>query len=214
MSSLQTLSAAILISLAFSIAPSFADDDGPSQAEQQAEQQVKADTDTLTAEQAQLLNYQQQAKWYEQFAQKRLQHADVEKAVVENRLRTLETWQVKNPKADPKGTVAHEVKALRAWLNDEAAKRKQIELTRERWKTAIENTTSQTQQTKYQLDVDQANVDKQKQLDKVKANIQAENPKPAPPQVQQNTILIPGWETEQGNIPLLLGPGGGSEAKP
>lgn len=214
MSSLKTLSAAILISLAFSIAPSFADDDGPSPAEQQAEQQVKSDTDTLTAEQAQLLNYQQQAKWYEQFAQKRLQHADAEKAVVENRLRTLETWQVKNPKADPKGNIAHEVKALRAWLSDEAAKRKQIELTRERWKTAIENTTSQTQQTKYQLDVDQANVEKQKQLDKVKANIQAENPKPAPPQVQQNTILIPGWETEQGNIPLLLGPGGGSEAKP
>ncbi|MBX9688124.1 MAG: hypothetical protein K2X27_15560 [Candidatus Obscuribacterales bacterium] len=203
MSSMKFIRSAILLSVAVTVAPCMAQSDNNSPAEEKLEQQVKADTQALTDEQKQLADYQQQAKWYEQFAQQRLKNATAERAEVEKRLQGLEL----NPSAkNPKSTIAQEVNSLKAWLADETSKRRQIESTRERWRTAIEGLQSKISQTKYQTDADKASLEHQKEIDKENASRQAENPKPAAPQIQQNTVLMPGWEEDQGTIPTLLGP--------
>ncbi|MBX9721937.1 MAG: hypothetical protein K2X81_11120, partial [Candidatus Obscuribacterales bacterium] len=129
--------------------------------------------------------------------------AAAERAEVEKRLMGLEAADAANPKKNPKSTVAQEITALKGWLSDEAAKRKQIEIAKERWQTAIENAQAKTKQTSYQIDVDKASVLHQNEINKERAEIQAENPRPAPPQIQQNTVLMPGWETETGTVPVL-----------
>ncbi len=208
MSSLLTKSTLVLLSLALSISSCLAedsqddDDDGPAA---KLDQQVKSDADALSQDQKELSEYQQQAKWYEEFAQKRLEHAAIEKAHVEKRLKELDELQKQNPKND-KSARSQEITALKAWLTEEAAKRQQIETTRARWKAAVESALSKTQQAKYKMDVDKASAEHQKELDKENAARKAENPKPAPPQIQQNTILVPGMETETGTIPVLGSP--------
>jgi hypothetical protein len=198
MSSLLTISAGILMSLALSITPCLAQDAASS-----ADQQLKADTKELTDEQQQVADLQAQAKWFNDFTAKRLANAAAERAEVEKRLKGLEAADAANPKRNPKSTVAQEIAALKGWLSDEAAKRKQIEIAKERWQSAIENAQAKTKQTSYQIDVDKASVLHQNEINKERAEIQAENPRPAPPQIQQNTVLMPGWETETGNIPVL-----------
>ena len=170
------------------------------------DQQVKSDTDELSTEQQTLSNYQEQAKFYDQFAKKRLDHASTLRKDVEKRLRNLEQAKANDKKAS-KDLFATEIQHLKTWLADDSAKTKQIEAMRERWRTAIENQTNKIQNTKYQTDVDKASLDHQKTIDKANAQIAADNPPPPKPQVQQTNVLIPGWEEEQANIPVLLGPG-------
>jgi len=202
MSPLQTVSLGILLSLTLGLSPALAQDE-PSDAVKKLEQQVNTDTKELSDEEKQLADYQAQAKWYEQFAQKRLQNANAEKLEVENRLKILETAEAKKTKKDPKSPAAQEIAALKGWLDEEASKRRQIEATRERWKAAIQSLSSKESQTKYQIDADKASLEHQKEIDKEKAAREAENPKPAPPQVQQNTVLMPGWEQGSGTIPEI-----------
>lgn len=196
MSSSTAISFGILVSLVFA---------GPclAQTDSAIDQQVKSDEQTLSAEQQQLADYQKQAKWYDQFAQQRLSNAAAERAEVEKRLKAITEAQVKAAQKNPKSPIAQEITALQAWLNDESAKRRQIEQTRERWRTAIETELAKVQQTKYQKDVDTASQQHQQELAKEDAARKADNPKPAPPQVQQNTILMPGWETGTGSIPVI-----------
>lgn len=202
MSSLQTLSLGILLSMCVGLLPAVAQDE-PSDAVKKLEQQVNTDTKELSDEEKKLADYQEQAKWYEQFAQKRLQNADAEKQEVEKRLKLLEIAEAKKTKKDPKSASAQEITALKGWLEEEAAKRRQIEATRERWKAAIQALSSKESQTKYQIDADKASLEHQKEIEKEKAARDAENPKPAPPQVQQNTVLMPGWEQGSGTIPEI-----------
>lgn len=202
MSALLTKSAGILMSLALTVAPCLAQSD----AADKLDQQVKSDASTLTAEQQQLADYQQQAKWYDDFAVKRLQHADIERTEVQNRLKIVQANLAKRPDKNPKSPANQELASLTGWLKEEASKRSQIEATREKWKAAIEGTQSKISQTKYQKDVDTASLQHQQEQDKENAARSAENPKPAPPQIKQNTILLPGFEAEQGTIPEMLGP--------
>lgn len=182
------------------------DDDSKSAEEKKLEQQVKTDSSTLTEEQKQLEEYKKQAAWYEDFAKKRLEHASIERQEVEKRLKVQEEALAKLVKKDPKNHIVMEVEALKGWLADEAAKRKQIESTRDRWRAAVQNMQSKISQAKYQLDADSASLEHEKELEKEKAAREAENPKPAPPQIKQNTILMPGFEQGEGNIPEMLGP--------
>jgi len=165
--------------------------------------QVQADKQTLSDEKQKLDDYQKQAKWYDQFAQQRLTNASAERTEVEKRLKEISEAQSASSKKNPKSPVAQEIKALQGWLADEAAKRKQIEQTRERWRSAVETETAKIQQTKYEKDVDTASLQHQKDIDKGNAERKAENPKAAPPQVQQNTVLMPGWEQGTGAIPII-----------
>lgn len=202
MSALIKKSAVILLSLAFSAIPAFAD----SAATDKLDQQVKSDAAELTEEQKQLADYQAQAKWYDDFAQKRLQHADVERKEVEARLKAVEEKLAKQPDKNPKSPANVELASLKGWLADESSKRNAIEATRAKWKAAVEAEQAKISQTKYQKDVDTASLNFQKEQDKEKTTRAAENPKPAPIEVKQNTILLPGYETEQGTVPSLLGP--------
>jgi hypothetical protein len=167
------------------------------------DKQVQSDKQTLSDERQKLDDYQKQAKWYDQFAQQRLTNANAERAEVEKRLKEISDAQSASSKKNPKSPVAMEIKALQGWLNDEAAKRKQIEQTRERWRSAVEAETAKIQQTKYEKDVDTASLQHQKDIDKANAERKAENPKKPPLQVQQNTVLMPGWEQGTGTIPII-----------
>lgn len=198
MSSLLKVSGWVFLSLAITAAPCLAGD-----AEDKLQQQVQADQAALTEEQQKLADYQAQAKWYDQFAKQRLDNAAAERAEVTKRLQALGAT-----KAAPKSHVAQEIEALKAWLADEDQKRRQIETTREKWRAAVADMQSKISQTKYQKDADTASLEHQKELDKEKAARTAEDPKPAPPQVKQNTVLMPGFETGEGTIPTMLGPQG------
>ncbi|MBX9567854.1 MAG: hypothetical protein K2X77_03125 [Candidatus Obscuribacterales bacterium] len=212
MSSLLKNSAGVLLSLALMLSPGVAqaddDDDSTSAATKDAQSQVQKDKDELSAEQDQLQHYQEQAKFYDDFAAKRLEHNTVLRKQVEQRLQAMQVAQKKKENAGNKH-IAQEIEHLQAWLNDEAAKRKQIDQMRERWRTAVEMQTVKIQNTKYQTDVDKASLNRQQNIDKTNAAIQAENPKPkaAPVQGAPN-VLVPGFEEYQGTIPVLLGPGG------
>lgn len=205
MSRFHTKAFGVVLSLAMGVLPCLADADAPTAADK-LENQVKADDAALSEEQQQLQDYQEQADWYEQFAKKRLEHANIEKQEVEKRLKALEQALAKKPDKNPKSPANHELASLKAWLEDEVAKRRQIETTRERWRAAIASVKSKMAQTKYQKDADAASLEHQKDLDKQEAARRADDPKPKPPQIQQNTILMPGYETTEGNIPSLLGP--------
>ena len=205
MSSVKTIGSAVLLSLLFASGPTWAQTES-SPTDQKQEQQIKQDVSAVSEQQQKLADYQQQAQWYERFAQKRLLNAKEERAEVELRLKQLESMQAKNAVKNPKSTISQEIETLKNWLTEEESKRKQIENTRARWHAAIEGLQSQVSQTKYETDADKAALEHQQKLEKENAARQADNPKPAPPQIQQNTILMPGWETEQGNIPTLLGP--------
>lgn len=197
-----------LISLALTISPAFCQTDSGDkpEAEKKLEDQLKSDSDKLSHDKDQLEDYKAQAAWYEEFAKQRLANASAERLEVEKRLKLREAALAKLVKKDPKNHIVQEVEALKAWLADETAKRRQIESTRDRWRAAVQNLQGKIGQDKYAVDVDSASLEHQKELDKEKAARNAENPKPAPPQIQQNTILLPGFEQEQGNIPTLLGP--------
>ena len=201
MSSLLKVSGWVFLSLALTAVPCFAGD-----AEEKLEQQVKSDSAELSDEQQKLADYQAQAKWYDQFAKQRLDNATAERNEVQKRLTALQAMVAKSGKLAPKSHVAQEMDALKAWLNDEDSKRRQIESTREKWRTAVEAMQSKISQTKYQKDADTASLQHQQELDKEAAARSSENPKPAPPQVQQNTVLMPGFETTEGTVPTLLGP--------
>lgn len=211
MSSLLNKSGGLLLSLALMLSPCVAladDDDDTSNATKDAQSQVQKDKDELSDEQDQLQHYQEQAKFYDDFAAKRLEHNTVLRKQVEKRLQAMQVAQKKKENAGNKH-IAQEISHLQAWLNDEASKRRQIEQMRERWRTAVEMQTVKIQNTKYQSDVDSASLSRQQGIDKTKAAIQAENPKPAATPVQSGpNVLIPGFEEYQGTIPVLLGPGG------
>lgn len=213
MSSLKKNSAGVLLSLALILSPCVAqaddDDDNTSSATKSAQDQVQKDTDELSAEQDQLKHYQEQAKFYDDFAAKRLEQNVVLRKQVEQRLQAMQVAQKKKENASNKH-IAQEIEHLQGWLNDEASKRKQIEQMRERWRTAVEMQTVKIQNTKYQSDVDKASLQHQQNIDKTNAAIQSENPKPKPAPVQgAPNVLSPGWEENQGTIPLLLGRPGG-----
>jgi hypothetical protein len=173
--------------------------------EEKQEQQVKADETRMSEEQQKLAEYQQQAQFYDRFAQKRLQFAREARVEIEARIKQLEDLQAKGGAKTSKSKLSQEIGALKNWLTAETAGRKQMEEMQARWHAAIENVKSQIAQTKFTTDVDKSSLAHQQEIDKENAARQADNPKPAPPVVQQNTILAPGFESMQGDIPVMLG---------
>jgi hypothetical protein len=197
LSLLTRRSSGLLLSLAVSITPCLAQD------MDQTDKQLKSDSQELSADQQELSSFKNQAKWYDTFAKQRLTNAAAERQEVEKRLKLLEEANAANPKKDAKSNMSQEIEVLKGWLASEEATRDKIERTRAQWHAAVEAQASKTNEASYQVDVDKAAEAHKNEIAKEKAEIQAENPKPKPPQVQQNTVLMPGWETEQGNLKFL-----------